>query len=868
MLTKQSGKNSQTWQFIRTMLFSGAIFIVSVVIILLIIGWTKKESIKKIFIENVQNQINADLHLGAVKLNLLRRFPMATVSFHDVVLTAKNNEQPEELLFEAGNLKLQFNLLDILDKNYTIKQLIIRDGRIKLTAYEASGFDHWFNDALNRQSPPEFQFDIKRLLLYDFGFQYADIKTGQNADLVIHHSRTTGSLSGKRLSFNTKGHLDINTIKSGNFSINEIHSTRFDFRLVTLENGFRIEENSLVSINGQNFDIQGIFAVHDNNPWADASIRTRQINLNSWTHKLPIATRNQVLAYEPSGKADLDLVIYGYLDTASPPRIDCQFRMYDASILFNEHKVTIYNINAKGFYSNGQNNPATTGILTISDFSLRVSDSGNTLSGSINVENFNNPITALHLKGSIRASDLTAWIDNDHISESQGWIDADMKLSGQFNSWEEFFSPKLLDANFEGTLGLRDVRFITKKNLLLPYEEFNGMMRFSNNSVEVQNLSLKVGGSDFFFSGFAKNLLPWMFLPDENIYIETILQSNTIILDELLQQGVSAGDTVYSLKIPDRLRLSIDTRVNKLKFKRFWAKNINGIASLIDQRIQTEDLAFEAMDGNINLTALIDGSKDGSILLTTQAKLDGVDINELFYQTGNFGQSNMTADNIYGTVAASIFFSTLWSTRLAIDWGSMETTASLIIDDGRLKDYQPLMSLGRFIRTENLNNVSFSRLENKIHIKNKVISIPMMEIKSNVLDIELSGEHGFDNQIDYRARVSLSDILSQNRRPARSPQDQYGDIIDDGLGSRTLFLRITGTGQHPVFRYDQESHMDKLRQDLVEEGESLRNILRDEFSFFNRQSAGDSTCTHTDDRQKERQLIKKQEESGFIIEWD
>ncbi len=139
-----------------------------------------------------------------------------------------------------------------------------------------------------------------------------------------------------------------------------------------------------------------------------------------------------------------------------------------------------------------------------------------------------------------------------------------------------------------------------------------------------------------------------------------------------------------------------------------------------------------------------------------------------------------------------------------------------------------------------------------------------MEVSSSALDLQLSGKHTFDNEIDYRLQVLLSDILARDHRERRNPQEQYGEIIDDGLQT-TLFLQLSGDFNNPRFSYDHRGAREQWKESLREERDNLRQILRDEFRFLSRDRDADKDASEHDNKQES---LQKQESGEFIIEWE
>ena len=274
------------------------------------------------------------------------------------------------------------------------------------------------------------------------------------------------------------------------------------------------------------------------------------------------------------------------------------------------------------------------------------------------------------------------------------------------------------------------------------------------------------------------------------------------------------------------------------------------------------------MNGTIHTSGTIDGTMPDRLTIVCRSHLHRVDVHQLFYQMGNFGQSAILDENIFGIMTSEFQFSSRWTPSLEIDWASLQTSANIVIEDGVLVDFEPMNALGRFLRVDDLSRVTFSTLQNNIHIKDRMITIPDMEINSNVLNLKLSGKHAFENQIEYHLQILLSEILARKNRQRRNPQEQYGDIIDDGLGRTTLFLKVGGHVDDPVFTYDHRGVRQKLVEDLRKERASLLDALKNEFSFLGRSDESQKEEKPKTAKQLEMERLKKQEEGKMIIEWE
>ncbi len=857
------------WQFIRLASISGAIFILSLVMVLGALGWIYRDRVKELFLEDINRRLRTEISVENIQLNLLSSFPMASLRFNDVIiLETETGEGPDrKVLLKARSIHLEFNLHDILRKDYTVKRISLSDGYFSPSINKDGAPNYLFWDHSPADDTTGFRFDLQSLQLNRLAFLFAHHRDGHHVSADIDNLLLRGDPGSGSMAVSAKGKMHVNTLQIGNTVIPGDKPLEMDLMMtVSQEHGLLLHESAL-TWNSHHFFVDGTFAGQEDGLWAEAQVSGKRIDPGKLLGDLPPSWSKSFTQYHPAGTADFDASISGVLNNKGMPYISSTFMLEHGGLRHpgSGNDVSIDVI--RGSYTNGSRQSAITSRVRIDHVKARINKGE--ISGSASIHNFRQPEISFQLTAGITAKDLLEWQEIGPVTKADGTITMEVVFSGNMNEDMRFTGQGLMAAQLSGHVRFEDVDFILHNNHLLPYRNFHGMMAFHNNRLEIEYLSGTAGESDFLFSGYMKNVLPYLFLPDEQLFISAGLQSQNINLDQLLQDSktVSESDTIYHLRFPERLRLQLDAGIESLRFRRFEASALTGKTRLEDQRLSADHLIFNTMDGKVHLQGLIDGRQEDVVLMHCNAWLSAVDIHQLFYQTGNFGQQGIIDENLFGRVTADMFFSAEWSPRLNIDWGSMETTANLRIEDGRLINYNPMIALGSFLRAGDLSNVSFSTLENEIHIKNRRVMIPEMEISSSALNLQLSGEHTFENEIDYRLQVLLSDILGRNHRERRNPQEQYGEIIDDGLGRTTLFLRLTGTTMDPVFRYDHQGVREKIREDLRQERETLLSILRDEFSFLRRHPA-DTTATEPGEREQERQRLQKQEEGEFIIEWE
>jgi len=283
-------------------------------------------------------------------------------------------------------------------------------------------------------------------------------------------------------------------------------------------------------------------------------------------------------------------------------------------------------------------------------------------------------------------------------------------------------------------------------------------------------------------------------------------------------------------------------------------------------------LSFNSMEGKTTGLVMVDGSQNGKLLISCEAKIKDVNIKELFYEFDNFGQNYMKDENLNGKVTADVQFASVWSSDLVPETDKIYSKADIKIANGELLNYAPMKGLSKFLKVSDLNDVKFATLHDQIEIKNKTIYFPAMEIKSSAIDIIASGEHNFDNTINYRIKLLLSDLLAKKAKKAKKENEEFGIVEDDGLGKTSIYILVTGTVDNPVYKYDSKGLKAKIVTSFISEKQNLKTILNNEFGWFKKDTSVVNNKKEIKEKvkpkDKEKENLKKQEEGKFIIEWE
>ncbi|MCB0793446.1 MAG: hypothetical protein KDB88_01815, partial [Flavobacteriales bacterium] len=314
-----------------------------------------------------------------------------------------------------------------------------------------------------------------------------------------------------------------------------------------------------------------------------------------------------------------------------------------------------------------------------------------------------------------------------------------------------------------------------------------------------------------------------------------------------------------ALSLPKGIGMDLRVDVKELAFEDFRGRNIAGHVMMRNGILRAEPVSFNTASGQVKGSLVLDGSVSSPFALRIDADLSEISVRELFTEFRNFGQDFIRSEQLAGVARSQVRFEAPLSPTLSLDLDRLRCTIDLRIDKGNLKGHAPLMAvadhvqgnklIAPFVDTralrDRLADVQFASLENRIEIRDRQVIIPLMEVKSSVMDIELSGQHGFDDVIDHHVNFRLGELLRNGPL-----EDEFGPIVDDGTGVR-VFLHMFGPADDPSFETDNAMASARRQQQWRNEKQVLGDLFKEEFGG---------------DRDKQA-ILKDPRNTRFQVEW-
>ena len=817
-------------KFFKRFFLTILILIVVIAGVLFVVGYYYGDEAEQLIVTEINRQLDIEVSVEDIQFSVFDNFPYASVEFTDIQTKERLSTSSSPLL-KAGSLSLMFNIYDIVKGEYNVEKIALEDAFLNLVVYE-DGIKNYDVFRLEKGNEKKsLNINLENVVFKNVQVSYLNYPSDQEYLFTVNQGKLHGEFSSSTYNLEIDGDFYSKHIRSGKTVFFEDRNLNTTLSIhVDLENGlYKIDQGTL-NIAGLKFNVDGSIQSSLKNKELDFTINAGQSNVQSFYEIIPQEYQNPLKAYNLSGELNFIAYINGNFSGNTLPLITFDFQLENGGIKHPESGIVMEGASFNGKFQNGKSKSKKSFSLSLQDFKARLVTGD--IFGKLNLVNFENPNIDVSITTTVDLSKINKLYKIDNVQDMSGYLDLDLRFRNNLKSFRQFTISDFISSRTSGSMNISDVD-IRLKDSPVSYTNLNGSFNFNNKDLLVKQFSGKVAESDFDMNGSFINLLAYAFKPGEKIKIKADLNSKYLKLDNFLIYKRSKTDTVYKLRFSEHISFDLNLDIKEFWFRKFSANNMKGRVHMKNMKLTVENASLHSMKGKTLLSGVIDGTNPQKFWLDCEADFQDVDIHDLFYELGEFGQNSITSENLRGTVNANVIYRSYISPHLKIEKASVYTVGDLVVTDGELINYAPMYKLSKFLKNKDLAHIRFSTLKNQIKIEDEVVYIPEMDIESSTLDLKINGTHTFQNDIEYHIQILLSELISRNNK-----EEEIEGIFtdDDGLGRTTLYLKMVGNANDPEIKYDTKEVRKKLVSDLKKESQEIKEAFRKEFQIKDKEN--------------------------------
>lgn len=793
------------------------------VLLLLLAGlaayiFSHEKEIKDYAVEQLNKQLDAKVTIDDIDITLLSQFPKVSVDLKQVSV----KDPGKKTLLKAAHVFVGFNLNDILTKKYKIRILTVDSALLNIYVDKNGKANYLIfkeNKSDTTTSSSNALIDLQLIRLRNVQVNYTDVKNKQEHQFLCEDVSFSGRFGQDKEVISLEGNIYATHLKSGNILLAKDKHIRLDLAMqMDLDKDQYNFTKGHIDINDLKMTLTGTIQ-GGKKTQMDLEFKARELSISSLLALLPVSSP---LPADVSSTGDIYFsgTMKGVASATSSPAINVTFGVRNGTLTRKD--VRIEHLQLKGLFGNGSAHNQKTSFITLSGLSFDVKSGSAT--GELHIENFLAPALKTHLKGQLGLQDLLAFTDNKMIESGQGNVKFDVNISGKVSGMNQVSSWLQNESNGNIQLDLADLKM---KDADKTIRTLKADLSVVNKDLLINSFHAGIDQSDIKVTGRLQNMLPYLLADKQTLNADITYQSDYMDLKNFMipSKSAPAGTSkqpASAIALPQYITLHAKARVQKLVYNLFHAEQVNAVVHWENKQITVEQFSCNTMNGQLNLDGQVENAPDGRFLISAKSDLKNINIQELFRQCNEFGQNEITSAHLRGKLNGKIEFVSVWSNQLDCDMNKLYAQGAVHVQSGELINYKPMLELARFVDVNELKHLKFADLQNTFEIKNKTIYLPEFEIKSNALNLTLWGTHTFENDVDYKVKLKISELI-KNKRKVKPNEFGEEELPDKGMN---LFLTMKGPVGDIKTEYDHVRVKQKVKQDVIKEGRTIVETFR------------------------------------------
>ncbi|XOV66790.1 MAG: AsmA-like C-terminal region-containing protein [Fluviicola sp.] len=841
--------------------------LLSLFLLISLLLYIYKDDICQAAIDEANKYLKAEVTVSEVELTFWSTFPNLSIDFKNVeIQDPRKGTMSREVLLQTELIRLKVNPFDVWREKYKVKSLEIHPGVLNLHVDTAGNNNYDILKEPEKSSKSEsFDFQLKNVSFHDFHFNYINEATSQEYRTHINSMSLEGNLSEDVFTAAAQSDLNIIAAKSGNLTLVSDKPAKLGVGVkVNTKDGIVTIPKSTISIANLPFNFEGAV----DTAGFSFQLSGKNIGIEDAANNLAVEETKDIKSFSGNGTLLFELKVNGKNEATSPVEIACDFGVEKGTLIDPNSGISLRELSLEGAYSNVGGPDKE--FVSLKNIGFQTQ--GGPFKANLKITEFEAPLFQGNAVGLINLSVVRSLFKLTEFEQLEGAVDVSSRFAVKTHvQLDESKTYEIKKCEGDVKFNKAKAQLVNDKRI---YRDIEGRVSLRNDRVGLDQITLKIGSSDFELDGVFSGVSKY-FAKTGSLVADVDIESDRIILEDLGSD--SKEDKLQHARafiLPDDIEGKAFLDVKKLCYDKHDFLNLRGNMKIKDRVIDFPKL--NVSNGGADASGWVKISEDRPEIFYISSRIvsNNITFQKLFKEWDNFEQDVIKSRNITGTAKVSLEFSAPFDLRSGILMNSIEATAGITVDDGRLKNVQAFREITQSLNEmtsarvaigkenikmfeQKLLDLKFDRLENTLVIRNGVIVIPSMSVKSSALDLEISGKHTFANKIDYRFGFRFRDLK-------QAKTSEFGEIRDDGTGKH-VFMRMYGDLYDPSFEWDSEANKAHKQEQRKQAADDARSIFKSAFGLYKNDTTVQEYVQEKFEHEKIEIILNPTEENDDII---
>jgi len=761
------------------------VILIIVIIIALIVGTLIsiplffKQTILEKTKTAINNQLNAEVEFKDFKLSLFRNFPKITIEMQNVSITGKGEFQTDTLL-SIETLQAKMNLKSLFKKSEKkIEEINLIEPKLNLIVGK-TGNANW---NVTAETAIDTQVADEKPVKQDDGFELQLEKIEIENAKVVYNDREINMLQvfeDVNLSVNGKMYGSSTELKGdgkvGNFSVkydSVQYISNVSLETTTLLNvdyekmDIRIIENELL-VNRLPMQVTGLIQMPSDSMFFDLELKTKDSSFDNFLALIPPGYEDYLKKIKTSGSAAVSGTVNGLYFDENYPAFKLKIDVENGNLKYVDLPEEIKNIRADISIEKPQGDLDLTEVrVKNAHFEIK----SNPVDMTLYLKNLvSDPFFDGALVGKVNFDQLKDALPLDSVNVS-GTIDANLFAKGNYSSVEKEEYDKIKS---DGTVLLDNFIYdspdLTQK-VLVP----SGKLDFSPQNVNLSQLNMKVGQSDFSLTGKVSNYLNYIFkngtLQGDLQMVSSFVNLNEILRLQKTKNAVSENKNVaekqaennpplnekdnvntekLAFDIPKNIDFTFHSNINKAVFDKLPISNIKGLITAKGGKLILNGLNMSMLEGELKLTGSYENTPQNQPFVDFGLDVVKFDIPNAYQSLSGFQKMMPIAGQSEGKLSTTLKMKGQLSQMFKLIPSSIDGTGFFNTENLRIIESPIFKELKGILLPGKLKNVDIEDFKANFIIENGNIDLKPFNTKVAGQETTVLGTLSAENLLNLR----------------------------------------------------------------------------------------------------------------------
>ncbi len=267
------------------------------------------------------------------------------------------------------------------------------------------------------------------------------------------------------------------------------------------------------------------------------------------------------------------------------------------------------------------------------------------------------------------------------------------------------------------------------------------------------------------------------------------------------------GDMAINSFTLDNYEVDTDFTIHHFKIDDFSTK-----FRVTDSTYIADSLQFYAFDGFMNSSLRYDIKKD-KIGVAMRSHIDSMNFKTLLYEMNNFGQTDLTEENISGLLSADVF-AEAFIVGDTIPQDRMRMRGDFTLENGGIYNFEPAQEMSKFTGINELDNIRFQTLKTKLFLFKGAAYVPETNIVSSAIDVKAYGMQTLGDDYEYHLDLNLGDVLTGKSENLMKRQEKANKEAGDDVKRNGVNLIVYSLDGKTKNGFDNKKAQDKMKRKI------------------------------------------------------